>query len=532
MCFVKAAPIHIRPTSASPFYHPVQCKARDSNRKTKPSSRKVAKRAKPKHVKALPANLRPEQLPPPPPAHRSIPVVGFFVEKALGLSQDKFDKYGPIWTSNYLVEDFAYVGDYEAVVEILRDSKLFQSEGASDEFASIFGVDNLVALDPPQHTRARNVVASAFAPNVFPFYFDRLVTKLRSMWESVLHECESKRSVKMDPAFRRHYLTIIVELTTGIDMDSDSFGEVRDMFHRLQDSLSSPAFGPVWNDGQKAKSQLADVLKDAVQAKCRNHADTIAALRKYGERFPYQSREHLGRGELDVMLIAIAFSELKSGAAANENKFVESLCNLMLLLWFAGYGTSAATASCALFEMGWDPSIVAQLTEEQEALVATDGQRNVTYDQVSEKMPLLDSYINEIMRLRPASGSVSRKASKDVEILGRYVKQGTSILVSLGTAMRDPRFFPNPNTLIPDRFVPKEGTPPANEVLSLGASGSPHYCVGGSLAKILMKTTFAVLLRDYSFVLNPKQSRKYKTLPEQVPKSEVEISTFSQRNVT
>lgn len=522
--FRRSPPRHHSRTTFCPLAPDLNVKAASSSPKA------TAQQPKPKLVKALPLELRPDERPPLPPVHHSIPVIGFFVEQALGLFRNRFDRLGPVFSSNFLIRNFTYVGDYDAVVDILRDSKLFTNKGSSPVLPRIFGSDSMIVLDPPQHTNVRRIVASAFSPVVFPFYFDSIVARVNRTWENVMRECVANGSVKMDPVFRSHYLAITIELTTGIDMESEISGDIRDKFRDLQNSLFSPPFGPIWEKGQKAKRELVVILRGAVLSKLRDSTDTIGSLREYGENLSYQANKDIITGDVDVLLIAIACSDLKTGTTSNDLEVIDSLCNLMLLIWFAGYATSAATSSCALFELGWDKSIVAQLTKEQEDLIsAAAGDRAVTYDQTNTQMPLLDSYITEIMRLHPAASGLSRRAAADAEVMGRYVKKDTTVLVSLANAMRDERFYPQPNTLKVDRFVPKKGEPPATKILSFGGPGSPHYCLGGALSKVLMKTTFAVLLRNYSIELNPTQSREYYSIPEQVPKSRVVIDEFSRR---
>ncbi len=93
-------------------------------------------------------------------------------------------------------------------------------------------------------------------------------------------------------------------------------------------------------------------------------------------------------------------------------------------------------------------------------------------------MPLLDSYIMEILRARPPLTVLGRKMTKDIEMLGHYVPRGTPVFL-YGTGVHlDPALYPDPHKIVGDRFVKEEGKPKPPAILSFGALGSPHYCMG------------------------------------------------------
>lgn len=68
-------------------------------------------------------------------------------------------------------------------------------------------------------------------------------------------------------------------------------------------------------------------------------------------------------------------------------------------------------------------------------------------------------------------------------------------------------------------------------MVTFGGPGSPHFCLGGALAMGLMKTTLAVLLGVYEFVLCPQQSRKYSSIPGNVPQSNVAVQKLVRREI-
>ena len=482
--------------------------------------------------RVLPENLSKSERPPLPPAHRSVPIFGFFLEKLLGIDttpREKRQRYGPVYSSNYFIDQRTYISDYNAVVDALRDEEVFRVKGAIEVFTKMFGEGNILSTDFDMHRKARSAILPAFAPGIFPQYMGFITKRVRKTWERVLERSVAGERIKLDPVFRENYLSIIVEMTTGIDEDATRIGE---LFQKFLITSFSPQFGPFWNAGMRARDELMAILEDVVRKNLRERAETINKLREYGDRIMKMGVKEISVGNVDVLLVLMAAETSIStipGEMVDEN-IVKSLCNVILILWSAGYSSSASTSICMSFEMGFDDVVMKQLVTEQDTIVAAaNGNKDVTYEQAMNEMPLLDSYAQEILRTRPPLSVLGRKVAKDIELFGYFVPKDTLVLLDLAGVHLDPNIYPNPEQIIVDRFVKREGKSRPPSILSFGASGSAHYCVGAALAKVMMKTTMGALLREYSYVLDKHQSKEYQSVPEMSPKSGVVLETFNRR---
>jgi len=100
--------------------------------------------------------------------------------------------------------------------------------------------------------------------------------------------------------------------------------------------------------------------------------------------------------------------------------------------------------------------------------------------------------IEEFLRYFPPTPGVARNARHDVEIGGRKVRAGDRVWCWLGGANRDPKKFPEPDTLDVSR---------ANAGEHLSFSAGPHRCLGAPLAKLeitAMLETFIREMPDYT----------------------------------
>jgi len=96
-------------------------------------------------------------------------------------------------------------------------------------------------------------------------------------------------------------------------------------------------------------------------------------------------------------------------------------------------------------------------------------------------------YVEEILRYEPPVHYGIRRALADTEVAGEPVEAGSTALVLLGAANRDPHRFPDPDVFDPTR--------PDNVPLSFG--GGVHYCLGAALSRLEGRLALPELLRRF-----------------------------------
>src|SRR5262249_46968739 len=100
----------------------------------------------------------------------------------------------------------------------------------------------------------------------------------------------------------------------------------------------------------------------------------------------------------------------------------------------------------------------------------------------------LASAVAETMRLEPGIPIIPRTTIAPVELCGTNVAAGSMVFLCTAAAGRDASAWPDPDRFDPDRFTrPKTPRP-----LSFGAGA--HYCLGASLAKIVLEECMRAVL--------------------------------------
>ncbi len=194
--------------------------------------------------------------------------------------------------------------------------------------------------------------------------------------------------------------------------------------------------------------------KDA-SAVDRQRAETAA--REFGERLSALVDERRRRPENDLLSALAARLDAPDGLSRDE-----LIANSMLLL-NAGHEATVNAAGNGLLALLRHP-------EAADAMIAAP--------------ELVDPAVEEILRWDAPLHLFHRYAREPLEIGGVPLARGEMVGLLYGSGNRDPDAFPEP-----DRFDVAR-TP--NRHLSFGAA--THFCLGAPLARLELRTLFAVLL--------------------------------------
>ena len=95
-------------------------------------------------------------------------------------------------------------------------------------------------------------------------------------------------------------------------------------------------------------------------------------------------------------------------------------------------------------------------------------------DRLIENPDLIGAAVEEFLRFYSPSETLTRTATRDVELGGRQIRRGDVVFISWVSANHDPSVFDNADGVRIDRAV--------NKHLAFGLGG--HRCIGSSIARI------------------------------------------------
>ncbi len=270
-------------------------------------------------------------------------------------------------------------------------------------------------------------------------------------------------------------------------------GEVRAVMPVLEDvALRSASMLLLGDAGERVVEHIATELP-RVEAWLGHAADDEAAYDRAREALAasiLKAAEHrraagnLGSIDLlDPLVRAVDAGQMDEQALIDE-----------IVMMLVTHVPTAAASAWALFELAQRPEVRSRLEEELDAIGARGAE--------VERAPLLSAVVLETLRLHPPVWVLAREARREFRHGPHAVSAGNEVLVSPYVVQRLPQYWKDPETFLPERFLP--GSPwhverPSAAYLPFGLG--MRKCIGERTAVLQMKLMLAALVRDFRFEL-------------------------------
>lgn len=149
----------------------------------------------------------------------------------------------------------------------------------------------------------------------------------------------------------------------------------------------------------------------------------------------------------------------------------ESIRDEVLTMLLAGHHTTGSAVAWVLYHMATEPGLADALALEAAEISNSAGELQ---PERVKSATLSLTLAREVLRLYPSSWWYSREVRRKIELGGRVLKPGTSLLISPWQIHRDPRYWSNPNQFRLDRSYT------GRAYIPFGAG--PRACVGMGVA--------------------------------------------------
>ena len=194
---------------------------------------------------------------------------------------------------------------------------------------------------------------------------------------------------------------------------------------------------------------------------------------------------------LDILLTAAD----EDGSGLSDVEIMDEVDTFM----FEGHDTTTSGISWTLYCLAKYPEHQEKIREEVRNVLM--GREWLEYDDLKE-LRYTHWCIKEAMRLYPPVLELYRKLSKDIELDGVVVPQGTSVAVNMPSLHRHPDIWENPNEYDPLRFHPSnaEGRDP---YAYLPFAAGHRNCIGQNFALNEERVVIATILNRFCISLVP-----------------------------
>ena len=309
----------------------------------------------------------------------------------------------------------------------------------------------LIDEGEPRHAQLRGLINKGFTPRMV----DKLEEPFREIVKDAIDAVASKGECDFVEAISVPVPLRLIAFMMGVQPDDyDTFHRWSDHMIGAEGRLDDPEV--VARAGQ-AYAEYATYISQVIEDRRQNPRDDLVSILTGAKDGGVLVEFDQTADELSDFARS---GESGDAIAALHN---DELIKLMVVLLVAGNETTRNGISGGM-----------------QVLIENPDQRQKLIDNPS----LLNSAVEEMLRVVTPIHSFSRMVTQDTELRGKQLKRGQKILLAYPSANRDADEFEDPDTFRIDRK-------PAHVAFGIGS----HFCLGANLARMEMRVTLEQVLR-------------------------------------
>jgi cytochrome P450 len=368
------------------------------------------------------------------------------------------------------------------------DPRLLHAGEANRILLPVLGPDSVLLLDDAPHLRQRKLMLPAF-------HGARMQRYGALMADVAAREIERwplGEPYPLRPRMQAMTLEIVLRAVFGVS-EGPRMEELRRELRGLMDTVTDPRKG------------IAMLVLGA------DRITRIPAFRRELERINgpiyaeiAERREASDLAERDDIMSLLLQATHEDGSPMSDSELRDELLTLLV----AGHETTANALSWAVERLCRHPAQMERLTEEVRA-----GQEIY-----------LQATIQETLRLRPVISIVLRKLQEPMELGGRVLPAGASIVPSIHLVHRRADIYEEPNEFRPERFIEAEGGRAPGTYTWIPFGGGIRRCLGAAFAQFEMEVVLKELvLRRTLAPSRPGSERNYRRAITETPRHDAEV---------
>ncbi|XP_035667221.1 cytochrome P450 2U1-like [Branchiostoma floridae] len=440
--------------------------------------------------------LRPgKNLPPGPwgwPVLGHIPTLGKSPHLVLTAMRKK---YGDVFSIRMGPKDVVVLCGYEAIHEALvRKGEDFSSRPSMYLFDKTTGMKSGIAFLPYGSLWKQQRKFTLRSLRDFGFgkrsLEGKILEEAEGLKEEILKTANTPFNVR--PLLQNAVSNVICSIVFGarFDYSDPKFNYLMDRVNQNfgeQDLAGVTNFFPLLRHIPAVRKAVDKVLKNAEEVIGSLREDLIEHKNTFD---PSNIRDFI-----DSYLLEMS----QEDEAGDRENFTEDQLNYVISdLFVAGSETTSTTLTWALLYMVLYPEVQQKVQEEIDSVVGPDTALSITQ---RSQLPYTEAVITEVMRIKPvAPMSLPHATSKNANLFGYDIPEGTMIWPVLWSVFYDPVHYHEPEVFKPQRFLGENGQFVKDPTFIPFSTGR-RMCLGENLAKMELFLFFTHLLQHFTFKL-------------------------------
>jgi cytochrome P450 len=403
-----------------------------------------------------------------PPGPRGFGVTRFFgngdFQKTLDFLTQQARVHGPIVSFRLLGRRMYVLDDPALVREVLvvQQHKFARATGAA-LLREIVGTSVLTAEEPLHRTR-RRMLQPAFHRAHVASYGRVMVDEARAVADAL----RANEALDVGSAMTRLTLAITGRTLFGADVGVEAermnaaLGRAMRAVSRLGPFLEVL---PPWAGALRRRLPLPSN---------RTFARARRELRAIVDGLVTRRREHPAAAP-DLLDLALAARD-DDGSSFDDPALADELATALGWAWYA---------------LAQNPAVETKLHAELDEVL---GDRDPEPDDLP-RLRYTDAVFSETLRLYPPASAFGRRVLEGCEVGGYTLEAGAGVVISPYVVHRNPRYYPEPERFLPERF--EENDRPEFAYVPFG--GGARRCIGDAFARMEGVLVLATLARRFRF---------------------------------
>lgn len=426
---------------------------------------------------------------PLPPGSMGFPLVGetlHFGRDPARFVAERRARYGDVFSTHLLGAPTVFLLGEGANQWIFRGEGDYLVNHWNPTTRRLLGPNCTAMLVGDEHTRRRRLLMPHFrhsAMAAFAPTFQRIAARHYESWAAI------DGPITLLRANQTLVFELIVALLLGDDPDVP-IDRLSSLFRRWTAGLSAvPVNLPFSTYGRALRA---------------NHAlrDEISRIVRRREALADQPPDLLG---------AILGIRDDDGRPLDHDQVVDEMHNQL----FGGHDTTVTVMTNLMITLARRPDVLERARAEIDAAALPPA---LDLDHL-KRLPYLNAVLDESMRaITPVIGSF-RIMLRDEAYCGYRIPAGWTVRLEIAGTHQDPAVWTSPAAFDPDRWGPERAEHRNQPHSYIPFGGGPRICLGANFAQAEMRVMLALLLRDYAWMLEPKQNLSYSPIPFPRPRS-------------
>ena len=407
-------------------------------------------------------------------------------------------RFGDMFTLKIANEGtWVVTSDPEVVKQVFTgDPRLLHAGEANRILLPILGPDSVLLLDDAPHLAQRRLMLPAFHGE----RMQRYGALMADVAAAEIERWPIGEPYPLRPRMQALTLEIILRAVFGVS-EGPRMEALRQELRRLLDIVTNPLNGVV----------LLALGPDRLARLGRFQREIARVNRPIFEEIA-DRRTAADLTERDDIMSLLLQATHEDGSPMSDSELRDELVTLIV----AGHETTANALAWAVERLCRHPAQMQRLTEDVRA----------------GESAYLQAVIQETLRLRPVISIVLRRLVEPMELGGRLLPAGVSIVPSIHLIHRRPDIYPEPNEFRPERFLETSeglaggqvGGRAANSYTWIPFGGGIHRCLGAAFAQFEMEVVLRELvLRRTLAPSRPQSERVYRRAITETPRHDAEV---------